>query len=199
MMDNYQRLNKSACESQQKNLVALHRVGAEIESKRNDPQALWTSLRDLAAANFAMNQSGLIRDVEEFCLAVFDCLEPNISQDVREQRRIHVGVLAVPLNLRIVEAGKRLTSKDNAFLVRWGIITGTSMIALRQPNPNIELILSPFSTFDRELKQVDLPESVLAVWLYSLYTTIYTSAFGTIPAGVLGVASLGVGLAMAGR
>lgn len=40
------------------------------------------------------------------------------------------------------------------------------------------------------------PESVLAIWLYALYSTIYASAFGTIPAGVLGIASLGVGLAV---
>ena len=40
------------------------------------------------------------------------------------------------------------------------------------------------------------PESVLAIWLYTLYSTIYASAFSTIPAGVLGIASLGVGLAV---
>lgn len=185
--------------AQQRYLSVLEDIRAEVEAKRNSPQELWASWRGFAVANCAMSQSGLLRDVEEFCFAVFDCLEPNISQEVREQRRIHVGALAVPLNLRIVEDSRQLTAKGNAFLVKWGIVTGTIMIALRQPNPNIELILSPFSTFDQELKQVDQPESVLAVWLYSLYTTIYTSAFGTIPAGVLGVASLGVGLAMAGR
>ena len=180
-------------------LVALQKICFAIETSRNSPQELWLSLRGFAHANCELCQSGLLRDVEEFCLAVFDCLEPNISQDMREQRRIHVGVLAVPLNLRIVEAGQRLTSEDNAFLVKWGIVIGTSVVALRQPNPNIELILSPFSTFDQELQQVDQPELVLAVWLYSFYSTIYTSAFGTIPAGVLCIASLGVGLAMAGR
>ena len=43
---------------------------------------------------------------------------------------------------------------------------------------------------------MDDPESVLAIWLYTLYSTIYASAFSTIPAGVLGIASLGVGLAV---
>ena len=137
--------------------------------------------------------------MEEFCFAVFDCLEPNVSLEERERRRIHVGVLAASLNLRIVEACRRLTAKDNIFLVKWGIVTGTSMIALWQPNSDIGLILSQFTAFDQELQQVDQPELVLAVWLYSLYTTIYTSAFGSIPAGVMGIASLGMGSVIRGK
>lgn len=43
------------------------------------------------------------------------------------------------------------------------------------------------------------PESVLAIWLYALYSTLYASAFGTIPDSVMGIASLGVGLVAAGR
>ena len=176
----------------------IHRILSEIVDSK-DPQALWRFLRSIVTMDKEMPKSELLRDVEAFCLAVFDCLEPNILQAVREQRRIHVGVLAISLNLRIAEAGRRLAAKDNAFLVKWGIVTGTSMIALRQLNANVELVLSPFCTFDHELQMVDQPELVLAVWLYSLYSTIYTSAFGTIPAGVLCIASLGMGLAMAGR
>ena len=152
-------------------------------------------LRDFAVANCVRCQSGLLRDVEDFCFAVFDCLEPNVSREMREQRMIHVGALAVQLNLRIVDAGRRLTASGNAFLVKWNIVAGTSMVAVRQPNPDVGLILSAFASFDSELRQVDDPESVLAIWLYTLYSTIYASAFGTIPAGVLGIASLGVGLA----
>ena len=174
----------------------LQNICAEIEAKRNDPQALWTRLRDFAVANCVRCQTEMLRDVEDFCFAVFDCLEPNVSWEEREQRMIHVGALAVPLNLRIVDAGRRLTARDNAFLVKWNIVAGTSMVAVRQPNPDVGLILSAFASFDSELRQVDDPESVLAIWLYTLYSTIYASAFGTIPAGVLGIASLGVGLAV---
>ena len=174
----------------------LQNICAEIEAKRNDPQALWTRLRDFAVANCVRCQTEMLRDVEDFCFAVFDCLEPNVSQDVREQRMIHVGALAVSLNLRIVDTGRRLTASDNAFLVKWNIVAGTSMVAVRQPNPDVGLILSAFASFDSELRQVDDPESVLAIWLYTLYSTIYASAFSTIPAGVLGIASLGVGLAV---
>ena len=39
-----------------------------------------------------------------------------------EQRMIHVGALAVSLNFRIVDAGRRLTTSDNAFLVKWNIV-----------------------------------------------------------------------------
>ena len=177
----------------------LQNISAEIEAKRNDPQALWTRLRDFAVANCVRCQSEMLRDVEDFCFAVFDCLEPNVSQDVREQRIIHVGALAVSLNLRIVDTGRRLTASDNAFLVKWNVVAGTSMVAMRQPNPEFGSILSVFASFDSELRQVDDPESVLAIWLYTLYSTIYASAFSTIPAGVLGIASLGVGLAAAGR
>lgn len=174
----------------------LQAIEAEIETHRNSPQELWEGLRNFAVVNCVRCQSGLVRNVEDFCFAVFDCLEPNVSQEEREQRMIHVGALAVPLNLRIVDAGRRLTARDNAFLVKWNIVAGTSMVAVRQPNPDVGLILSAFASFDSELRQVDDPESVLAIWLYTLYSTIYASAFSTIPAGVLGIASLGVGLAV---
>jgi hypothetical protein len=200
-----EKVVKENCESssgymtRQKNHAVLQMIGSTIESYRNSPQELWAGLRDFAVANCVRCQSGLLRDVEDFCFAVFDCLEPNVSQEVRGQRMIHVGALAVPLNLRIVDAGRQLTVSDNAFLVKWNIVAGTSMVAMRQPNPDVGLILSSFASFDSELRQVDNPESVLAIWLYALYSTIYASSFGTIPAGVLGIASLGVGLAAAGR
>lgn len=195
-------LEKIKCESnhitEQSNLMELRNLGAEIETHRNSPQKLWVGLRDLAVVNCAPCQSGLLRNIVDFCLAVFDCLEPNVLQVVREQRMVHVGALAVQLNLRIIDDGRRLTASDNAFLVKWNIVSGTSMVAMRQPNPDVGLILSDFTSFDSELRLVDNPELVLAIWLYVLYSSIYTSAFGTIPAGVLGIASLGVGLA-AGR
>ena len=181
------------------NFAVLQRTKTKIETYRNSPQELWVGLRNFAVANCVRCQSGLLRDVEDFCFAVFDCLEPNVSQEMREQRMIHVGALAVPLNFRIVDAGRRLTASDNAFLVKWNIVAGTSMVAVRQPNPDVGLILSAFTSFDSELRQVDNPESVLAIWLYALYSTVYASAFGTIPAGVLGIASLGVGLAAGER
>ena len=115
---------------QQGNLAMLQRIGTEIEAHSNSPQKLWA-------------QTEMLRDVEDFCFAVFDCLEPNVSQDVREQRMIHVGALAVSLNLRIVDTGRRLTASDNAFLVKWNIVAGTSMVAVRQPNPDVGLILAP--------------------------------------------------------
>ena len=178
----------------QDNLVVLQKICTAIETRRNSPQELWVGLRDFAVANCVRCQSGLLRDVEDFCFAVFDCFEPMVSQEERAQRMIHVGVLAVPLNLRIVDAGRRLTASDNAFLVKWNIVAGTSMVAMRQPNPDVGSILSAFASFDSELRLVENPESVLAIWLYALYSAIYASAFGTIPAGVLGIASLGIGL-----
>jgi len=184
----------SDCMTRQENLVVLQRIGTEIETYRNSPQELWAGLRKLAVANCVRCQSGLLRDVEDFCFAVFDCLEPNISQDERGQRMIHVGALAVPMNLRVVDSGRRLTANGNAFLVKWNIVAGTSMVAIRQPNPDVGLILSAFASFDSDLRLVDNPELVLAIWLYALYSAIYASAFGTVPAGVLGIASLGIGL-----
>ena len=35
-----------------------------------------------------------------------------------------------------------------------------------------------------------------AVWLYSLYTTILASVQGTIPGGILGIASFGSGMSV---
>lgn len=189
-------VHESNSVTQQENLTAVQKIETEVETYRNSPQELWAGLRDLAVENCVRCQSGLLRDVEDFCFAVFDCLEPNVSQEVRGQRMIHVGALAVPLNLRIVDAGRQLTASDNAFLVKWNIVAGASMVTVRQPNPDVGLIFSSFASFDSELRQVDNPESVLAIWLYALYSTIYASAFGTIPAGVLGIASLGVGLAV---
>ena len=198
MIDGYQDIVPSERKTRQGNLAGLQRIGAEPEAHRKSPQEWRAGVRDLAVTNCVWCQSGLLRNIVDFCLAVFDCLEPNVLQVVREQRMVHVGALAVQLNLRIIDDGRRLTASDNAFLVKWNIVSGTCMVAMRQPNPDVELILSAFASFDSELRLVDDPELVLAIWLYALYSIIYASAFGTIPAGVLGIASLGVGLA-AGR
>lgn len=180
----------------QGNLAILQKIIAEIEAKRNVPQKLWVSLRGFAVANMASVPLGLLRDVVEFCLAVFDSVEPNITSDERQKRIDHVNALAAPLNLRIGAALKKLSGKDNAFLGAWGAVLVTSMTAMRQPNPNVRVILAPFSAFDSELQQVDQPELAAAVWLYSLYTTIFASAYGTIPGGIMGIASLGIGLSI---
>lgn len=178
------------------NLAVLQTIVAEIEAKRNAPQQLWVSLRRFAVADMATVPLGLLHDVLEFCLAVFDSVEPNITSEERQRRIDHVNALAVPLNLRIGAELKRLSKKDNAFLGAWGAVLVTSMTALRQPNPNVRLILAPFSAFDSELQQVDQPELTVAVWLYSFYTTIFASVHGTIPGGILGIASLGIGLSV---
>ena len=178
------------------NLAVLQKIAAEIEAKRNASQELWVSLRGFAVADMATVPLGLLRDVMEFCIAVFDSLEPNATLEERQRRIGNVNALAVPLNLRIGVELKKLSEKDNAFLGAWGAVAVTSMTALRQPNPNVRLILAPFSAFDSELQQVDQSELVLAVWLYSFYTTIFASVHGTIPAGILGVASLGIGLSV---
>jgi len=174
----------------------LQKVSSEIEAKRDASQELWVSLRGFVASGMATVPLGLLRDVVEFCLAVFDSVEPNITSEERQGRIDHVNALAVPLNLRIGAELKRLSKKDNAFLGAWGAVLVTSMTALRQPNPNVKLILAPFSAFDSELQQVDQPELAAAVWLYSLYTTIFASVHGTIPSGIMGIASLGIGLSV---
>ena len=179
-----------------KNLEVLQKIAAEIEAKRNAPQELWVSLRGFAVADMATVPFGLLHDVLEFCLAVFDSVEPNATREERQRRIGNVNALAVPLNLRIGAELKKLSKRDNAFLGAWGAVAVTSMTAMRQPNPNVRLILAPFSAFDSELQQVDQPELVLAVWLYSFYTTIFTSVHGTIPAGILGIALLGIGLSV---
>ena len=177
-------------------MKSVQKIIAEIETKCNSPQELWVSLRGFAVSDMATVPLGLLHDVLEFCLAVFDSVEPNITSEERQRRIDHVNALAVPLNLRIGAELKRLSKKDNAFLGAWGAVVVTCMTAMRQPNPNVRLILAPFSAFDSELQQVDQPELVLAVWLYSFYTTIFVSVHGTIPAGILGIASLGIGLSV---
>ena len=120
----------------------------------------------------------------------------------KSQRGLHLvavpyqvlDVLATPLNLQTGQVLQRLTGKDNAFLVRWSVVTGASMIAIRQTDFDVGLVLSPFAAFEMELQQTDQPELVLAIWLYSLYTRLFALAYGTIPAGLLGIASLGIGL-----
>ena len=174
----------------------LHHIAAEIDAKRNAPQELWEALRGIVVANASPVPLGLLRDVVEFCLAVFDSVEPNVTSGERQMRIDHVNALAVPLNLRIGAELKRLSKKDNAFLGAWGAVVVTSMTAMWQPNPNVRLILAPFSAFDSELQQVDQPELVAAVWLYSLYAAIFGLAHGTIPGGILGIASLGIGLSV---
>ena len=173
----------------------LQRISSTIETKRNAPQELWGVLRCLIVADSASVPDGLQHDVLEFCLAVFDSIEPNVTSEEHSRRVAHVNGLVVPLNLQIGQACRKLTEKDNAFIGRWSIVTVSSMLALRQPNPNIGLALSPFVAFDLELQQTDHPELVLSIWLYSLYTFIFALAYGTIPADLLGVVSFCVGLA----
>ena len=48
----------------------------------------------------------------------------------------------------------------------------------------------------KELQQVDRLALAISVWLYSFYTTIFAFAHGTIPAGILGIAPLGIGLSV---
>ena len=182
--------------AQQLDVIIAQRVCAEIEAKRNAPQELWETLRGFAVADMVTVPLGLLRDVFEFCLAVFDSVEPNVAPEKRQMRIDHVNALAAPLNLRIGAELKKLSEKDKAFLGKWGAVIVTSMAAMRQPNPDVRLILAPFGAFDLELQQVDQPELAAAVWLYSLYTTIFAAAFGTIPAGILGLAALGVGLSI---
>jgi hypothetical protein len=172
----------------------LQHLSAEIESKQNHPQELWTALRGFLVADAEFVHVVLVHDVLEFCLAVFDSLEPNVTVEERRIRISRINGLAIPMNLQIEQVSQKLTEKDNAFIGRWAIVTDTSMLAMRQPNPNLRLILSSFATFDVELQQTDHPELVLSVWLYSLYTAIFALAYGTIPAGILGVASFVIGL-----
>lgn len=175
---------------------ALQRIRAAIESNRNSPQELWSVLRGFWAAGSSSVPVGLLRDVLEFCRAVFDSLEPNATMQERSMRIARVNGLAVTLNLQIGQAGRELTEKDNAFLARWGIAVGANTIALQRPYQNFVLSLSSFVAFDGELRQTDSPELVHSVFLYSLYTAIFALAHGTVPAGVLGVASFVAGLAM---
>ena len=180
----------------QKNLAVLQKIGAEIEAKHNAPQELWVALRGVVTENTSLVPLGLLHDVIEFCRAVFDSFEPTVTQNERQKRIAQIHVLAVMLNCRIGQVIRGLTGRDNAFLVKWGIVSATSMIAMRQPDPNVRLILSQFGTFDAELQQVDHCETVLAVWLHSLYMNVFAAAYGTVPAGILGIASLGIGLSV---
>ena len=182
--------------TQQENLAMLQKIGAEIEAKRNAPQELWMSLRSLGVTVATSTPLGLLHDVMEFCLAVFDSLEPNATQEERQKRIDHVNALAVSLNVRIGATIQKLSGKDNVFLGKWGSVAVTSMIAMRQPDLDVGLILSAFGTFDPELQHVDQPELVLAVWSYSLYTYIFALVHGKVPAGILGIASLGIGLSV---
>ena len=49
---------------------------------------------------------------------------------------------------------------------------------------------------DLERQNMNKEEPALAIWFHSRYTTIFVETCGsTVPADVLGIASLGVGLA----
>ena len=43
---------------------------------------------------------------------------------------------------------------------------------------------------------MDVLELAVAVWLYSFRATIFALEHGTMPAGILGIASLGIGLSV---
>ena len=180
--------------SSQGELAVLQKVSAEIESKRNAPQELWEALRGIIASDMSPVPLGLLHDVIEFCRAVFDSLEPNITPDDRNRRVAYAEALTVGLNVRVVAACKGLSGCDNAFLVKWTAITTTTIVVSRQANGSLESALGMFVPFSVELHQVDHVDEVLAVWLHGLYSAIFLMAYGRIPAGVIGLASLGIGL-----
>ena len=174
----------------------LQLIRSEIETKRNTPQELWEVLRGILAADIANVPLGLLHDVIEFCRAVFDSLEPNITPDERNRRVAYAEGWVVGLNVRVVAACKGLSERDNAFLVKWTTITTTTIAVTRQATGDLESALGMFVPFSVELQQVDHGDEVMAVWLHGLYSAIFLMAHGRIPAGVLGLASLGIGLAV---
>ncbi len=178
-------------------LDVLKRISAEIKAKRNEPQDLWASLRHFMVADKAFAPLGLARDVIDFCLAVYDTLEPNAPFDERQKRIAHAEALALSLNPRIGGVVVGLSAKDNAFLVKWGVLTGASMVVLRQQDDTLFMDSLAVEALAAELRQVDHGEMVISMWLYSLYSAIFALAHGRIPAGVLGLASFGIDLAMA--
>lgn len=173
------------------------RIVAEVESKQNEPQELWVSLRGLVVTGNVLAPLGLLHDVVEFCIAVFDSLEPNVSFDERQRRVVHAEALAMLLNPKMGGMIKGLSAKDNVFLVKWGVFTGAGMIVWRQHANALFKDTIAADAFAAELQQADHEGIVVSVWLYSLYSAIFTFAYGRIPAGVLGLASFGIGLAMA--
>ena len=175
----------------------LQRINAKIGEKQNEPQELWASLRFFMVADKAFAPPGLARDVIDFCLAVYDTLEPNAPFDERQKRIAHAEALALSLNPRIGGVVVGLSAKDNAFLVKWGVLTGASMVVLRQQDDTLFMASLAVEALAAELRQVDHGEMVISMWLYSLYSAIFALAHGRIPAGVLGLASFGIGLAMA--
>ena len=174
----------------------LRRINAEIEANRNSPQALWESLRCFLVADAGSMHPGLSRDVLEFCLAVYDTTKPNATFDERQKRIAHAEALALSLNPRIGGVVAGLSANDNSFLVKWNTLTGACMLALRIQANTFKLDLFVFESFVSESRQVDHEELVMSVWLYSLYSAIFTLAHGRIPAGVLGIASFGLGFAI---
>ena len=171
----------------------IQRVHSEIVNTK-DPQTLWRFLRSIVTMDKEIPKSELLRDVEEFCLAVFDSLEPDITLEDRDRRVANAEGLAVGLNVGVVDACKGLSERDNAFLVKWTAVTATSLVATRQDNNGIESALGMFVPFWRELQYVDHIEDVLAIWLHRLYSAIFLMAYGRIPAGVVGLASIVIGL-----
>lgn len=177
----------------------LQRIKAEIETKQNEPQELWAALRSFMVADKASTPPGLLRDVLEFCLTVYDTMEPNAPFDERQKRIAHAEALALPLNPRIGAVVEGLSANDNSFLVKWGILTVFRMIVLRQHANALFIDYLAVEALAAELRQVDHEEIVISVWLYSLYSAIFALAQGRIPAGVLGLASFGIGFAIAER
>ena len=72
MINGHQNIVPSEEMIRQSNLAVRQRIGTAIETYRNSLQELWVGLRDFAVTNCVRGQSGLLRDVEDFCFGVFD-------------------------------------------------------------------------------------------------------------------------------
>ena len=91
-------------------LDVLKRISAEIKAKRNEPQELWASLRHFMVADKAFAPLGLARDVIDFCLAVYDTLEPNAPFDERQKRIALTEAFVLLINPRMGRVVKRLSA-----------------------------------------------------------------------------------------
>ena len=112
MTEEYEHIRYNECSDVLRDNLhgLLQRIKAKIEAKQKEPQELWASLRYFMVADKAFAPLGLARDVIDFCLAVYDTLEPNAPFDERQKRIALTEAFVLLINPRMGRVVKRLSA-----------------------------------------------------------------------------------------
>ena len=112
MTEEYEPIRNNECSDVLRDNLhgLLQRIKAKIEAKQKEPQELWSSLRCFMLEDKVFVPPGLLRNVLEFCLTVYDAMEPKAPFDERQKRIALPEAFVLLINPRMGRVVKGLSA-----------------------------------------------------------------------------------------